>query len=177
MPGTAEYDALVAKLDAFSQRVEHAQREWLTCRRGCDQCCRQSRSAFAVELEQIRKYVAEQSTEFRTDLKRRLNSQDVQAGERCIFLNEEGSCDVYPVRPIICRTHGPAVQMAEQGLVWCELNFAELNPQDVADLVPDGSVLDVNLVNQMLALINQQYVHEHGGQPYAPLTTLVSESD
>jgi len=67
--------------------------------------------------------------------------------------------------------------MAEQGLVWCELNFAELNPQDVADLVPDGSVLDVNLVNQMLALINQQYVHEHGGQPYAPLTTLVSESD
>jgi len=69
---------------------------------------------------------------------------------------------VYPVRPMICRTHGPAVRV-DEALAWCALNFAGLSVPEVEAAVPASSVLSVELVNRMLVVVNTQFVEAAGG--------------
>lgn len=169
MPGRVEYQALLAKVDAFSARVEAQQAEGLNCRPGCDGCCRLERSAWAVELDNIRRWLTLQPPHRRASLASRRDQPEVRGGERCVFLDDDGQCAIYPVRPIICRTHGPVARMPDGGLAWCELNFPGLPPEVVAERVPAGAVLDIDLLNRMLALVNARFVAHAGGPDRAPL--------
>jgi uncharacterized protein len=162
MPGTAELQALVEKVDAFARRAEDGQARWLQCKRGCDGCCRTRRTAWAVEIHRLTEYVATLGPE-RDDLVARRADPQVVGGERCVFLDADGGCAVYPVRPILCRTHGPAAVTSEGDLVWCGLNFAELDPETVLDHIPADSVLQLNTLETLLALINQRFVAARPG--------------
>lgn len=158
MPGRAEYQALIAKVDAFSARVDAAQGRWLRCGAGCDGCCRLRRSAWAVELDHLRQTVERLPPARRAALAARRRDPAVQAGERCVMLDPDGRCAVYAARPLICRTHGPAVRRPDGGLSWCGLNFEGLGADAVADAIPADGVLDLELLNRMLALINRRYL-------------------
>ena len=158
MPGTAELQALVVKVDAFARRAEEGQSRWLQCKRGCDGCCRTRRTAWAVEIHRLSGYVATLPPEVRARLTARRADPSVVAGERCVFLDADGGCDAYPARPILCRTHGPAAVTSEGDLVWCGLNFAGLDPESVLDAIPPDSVLQLNTLETLLALINQRFV-------------------
>lgn len=158
MPGRAEYQALIAKVDAFGARVTADQGSWLRCGAGCDGCCRLRRSAWAVELDHLRRFVEQLPPERRAALAARRDAPEVRAGERCVMLDADGRCAVYPARPLICRTHGPAVRLPGGELSWCGLNFAGLEPEAVAEAVPADAVLDLELLNRMLALVNARFV-------------------
>jgi Fe-S-cluster containining protein len=134
-----------------------------------------SRNAFAVEIAQIRRYLQLLPQGKRNQIASRIENEDILGGERCIFLDDSGQCDVYPVRPVICRTHGPAVRMPEQNLAWCELNFSGLTEEQVSQLVPAQAILDVELINRILALINHKYVEAYGGPARLPLTALFNQ--
>ena len=175
--GRVQYRALVAKVDSFAQDVTESQSQWLTCDAGCSGCCQNRRSAFAVENAEIRAYLNLQPKGLRAQLSERLTTQAVRNGERCIFLNESDRCDVYPVRPIICRTHGPAVKLPDGELAWCALNFEDMTNDEVVASVPSHSILDIDLINQMLAIINQQFLTAAGGEPYSPLESILDGSD
>ncbi len=146
-------------MDAFSARVESAQARWLRCGRGCDSCCHTRRSAWAVEIDAIHRYVAGLPLDTQTELRGRLDAEAVVAGERCVFLDPDGACAIYPARPVLCRTHGPAVRI-EGDLVWCALNFEGLDP---ADLLNDDDILDGDRLNLMLLLVNRQFVADNPG--------------
>ncbi len=161
MPDPA-YAALLAKVDAFTERVTTLQSEWLKCARGCDACCRTRRTAWAVEVDALRAHVATLSEARRTELSDRRHAPDVRAGERCVFLDDDGSCAVYAARPLLCRTHGPAVRV-EQALAWCALNFEGLDATGVSERVPIEGVLDLDRLNTMLALVNAQHLAAHPG--------------
>ncbi len=163
MPGRAEYQALIDKVDAFAARVDAAQGRWLRCGAGCDGCCRLRRSAWAVEIDRLRAYIADLPAERRAELAARRADPAVQAGERCVMLDADGRCAVYAARPLICRTHGPAVRLPGGELTWCGLNFEGLTPDAVAEAVPADGVLDLELVNRMLALINARFVAARPG--------------
>lgn len=170
MPGRAEYEALLNRVDAFAARAEAGQRDWLVCAPGCDGCCRTARSAWAVEIEHLRRFVALLPPARRAELAARRADPAVRRGARCVFLDPDGRCAVYPARPLICRTHGPAVRTPDGALSWCGLNFADLPPEAVAEAVPGDSVLDLELLNRMLALINDRFLAgaaAHGEAPPA----------
>lgn len=163
MPGRAEYQALIAKVDAFAARVEAAQGRWLRCGAGCDGCCRLRRSAWAVEIDHLRTHIESLPPARRAELAARRTAPEVVAGERCVMLDPDGRCAVYAARPLICRTHGPAVRLPDGGLTWCGLNFEGLTPEAVADAVPADGVLDLDLLNRMLALINGRFLDARPG--------------
>jgi len=43
-----------------------------------------------------------------------------------------GACDLYPFRPLVCRTFGPPLPMPEGGFAVCELCFNGAAPETVA---------------------------------------------
>lgn len=55
---------------------------------------------------------------------------------------ETGACDLYPWRPITCRTFGPAVRAAGDALGHCELCYEGAAPEQIeacqVDFDPDG---------------------------------------
>jgi Fe-S-cluster containining protein len=91
----AEVDREVAPLAALH-------RKRLQCRRGCADCCVDDLTVFAVEAERIRRahgpLLAEGSPASRG---------------RCAFLDREGGCRVYDVRPYVCRTQGLPLRWVE----------------------------------------------------------------
>lgn len=55
--------------------------------------------------------------------------------EACIFLDEEGGCGIYSVRPIICRTHG---------VCYFSSNDTEY---EICDIIPSWQANKINMLN------------------------------
>lgn len=157
------YAKLIAKVDRFHTEVEG--RSPLACCRGCDACCRVELSVCAVEASRIDEYLraAEDGVRSRVAARAQAARSDPP---RCVMLDDEGSCAVYAVRPMVCRTQGMALRypprtfpedavMARDGagsdIVWCPLNYR--------DTPPEGrDVLEAGRLDEMLALINLDHV-------------------
>jgi Fe-S-cluster containining protein len=157
--------------------VQAEQGKWLVCNRGCDGCCRTRRTAWRVELDHIEKHLAQRPSTLIETLQIRREHPDVLEGQRCIFLSDEGHCDIYEARPVICRTHGPVVRIDAQELTWCELNFDSPEGLEMISSLREDSILNLELLNGMLALINRQFCQQETKLERAPLeTTLDRES-
>jgi Fe-S-cluster containining protein len=174
-PRSSRYGELIARLDAFDARVQAAQGLYLRCAAGCDACCRLRRTAFPVEVAAIRAHVDDLPPEERAVLRARRDAPDVRAGERCVFLGLDGRCAVYAVRPVVCRTHGPAIR-TDDGLSYCALNFTALAPEAVETALPADAILNLELVNRMLVLIDAAYRSEAGLPATVPIRLDLSEA-
>ena len=97
----------------------------LACSSGCNTCCYQLVPVIWSEWEYIEAYLKEKNlkgviynrekkviqkwTRYKTDNKTWLTKDPAKPfhdwrGKKCIFLNHFGKCDIYPVRPMNCRT-------------------------------------------------------------------------
>jgi len=161
--------AVRARVDAFVTKAEQAQAPFLKCAAGCAQCCKVERAAFTVEVDAIRRWLKEHP-----DVRAAARAHPRQT-DRCVFLDAQDRCAVYPVRPMICRTHGPAVRL-DDALAWCGLNFEGLSAEQVIAAVPTSSVLSVELVNRMLVVVNAQFVEATGAAPRAPLRDALNDT-
>ncbi|MEZ4467047.1 MAG: YkgJ family cysteine cluster protein [bacterium] len=175
MSSRAEHAALLAKVDAFSAAVVAGQGPWLACRRGCDGCCRLRRTAWAVEVDALRAHVQTLSPDVQAALSARRSDPAVVAGERCVFLDPDGACAVYDARPVICRTHGPAVSSADGGVQWCDLGFGGLDVAGVVERVPPGSILDLDRLNTLLAVVNARFLAARPGPARLPLDAALED--
>lgn len=81
--------------------TRHADR--LGCRRGCSDCCIDGLTVLQLEADRI---VAAHVELLRTEA-------PAPAG-RCAFLDAEGACRVYDVRPYVCRTQGVPLRWFEE---------------------------------------------------------------
>jgi Fe-S-cluster containining protein len=95
-----------------SDMIEEAGGDWL-CRRGCDGCCRSLAalpSATAEEWAQIDTFLSQMSPSEQSEIVERANEalqRTGAPGHTCPFLHlQAGTCRIYPVRPIACRTYG-----------------------------------------------------------------------
>ncbi|MBU1431623.1 YkgJ family cysteine cluster protein [Myxococcota bacterium] len=157
----AAYQDLLDKVDAFSAHAVEGQGPYLRCARGCDQCCRQPRTVFAVELAHLRAWIADHPEAV-------IGLPVADEGPRCPMLKADGACAVYPARPIICRTHGPAARV-DEALSYCALNFEGLSASAIEGLIPASSVLNLGLLNTLLVLLNQQHLATHPGPARADI--------
>ncbi len=111
----ASYQSLCRIID---QQFELALKSYgwqMNCRKGCDQCCTLT-SVMPLEAHAIKNYLTQQSWPWR---------EQIAAGgdKQCIFLHRH-ECLIYPVRPLICRSHGLFLRMDPNTIVpSCSRNF------------------------------------------------------
>lgn len=104
--------------DAFDTELQARQDAGapVACDRGCAICCAIRVTATAPEVLHIARHLREADPEVCARLLRRLvaadvNTRDASADERvctgtvCPFIDEDGACAIYPVRPLACRGH------------------------------------------------------------------------
>lgn len=96
----------------------------VSCKKGCSACCHMEVEITTDETEVLmdllrqghqidRARLQKQSTYALQDPQWR---QGVHLDNRCVFLNDEGSCSVYESRPMMCRRHSvtsPAVNCSD----------------------------------------------------------------
>jgi uncharacterized protein len=149
------YRALVERVDGFVARVESRHPTDLQCRPGCDGCCRVRLTVTAVEASAIEAWAAALADDDRRALAEAARAPDAPTAPRCAALDPAGRCRIYPVRPLVCRSHGVPIRLRDpRGLpviTACELNFTAAGPA-AAD--PD-CVLDQELVSTTLGLIDR----------------------
>jgi Fe-S-cluster containining protein len=61
--------------------------------------------------------------------------------EPCPVLDlEQGTCDLYEHRPILCRTFGPPMRTPEQNLATCELCYIQASTEEIAACELDPAI-------------------------------------
>ncbi|MBC8379143.1 MAG: YkgJ family cysteine cluster protein [Planctomycetes bacterium] len=95
--------------------------------------------------------------------------------KECRFLDTDGHCQIYPFRPLICRTHGlPLVYWHDEtdppgyGVMFCEKNFAS---SDEIDFSPDNT-LNMDEVNEKLARLNLAFIEKNQDLRLEPTTRI-----
>lgn len=108
------------------------------CRDSCPGCCHLAVHATYPESVAVAKVLTEPQqirlTEYiaslkavlpeLTSLKKYLKKHRQELGP-CPFLNVQGSCSIYPVRPLSCRA-----LLSTRPAAWCTVDFSELNEWD-----------------------------------------------
>jgi len=168
----SEYQSLLGEVDELSSRlsIEHAAD--LRCRKGCSGCCTDL-SVLPIEWCSIRSGL----TGGREWL---LERQPREAGV-CPFLVDR-ACGIYPLRPLICRTHGlplayrvesydaagKRLESEEWQLCWCGLNFARFTPETFRAAFPADSVVNMDELNRRLLELNRRFVASPEGKGFRP---------
>lgn len=156
------YRQLVTDIDELAEKLVTTRfSHVLQCRPGCDECCMRF-SVLPLEAAIIVEAIQSVPLAEQAD------------NEKCMLLYG-GFCQVYDVRPIICRTQGLPLGYVdeEKGIIEvsaCQLNFAADYPLDSDDL------LYMDAFNRRLAELNLEYcqVVKIEPQQRLPFNTLAS---
>jgi uncharacterized protein len=83
--------------------------------------------------------------------------------ESCAFL-KNSLCQIYPIRPLICRTHGLLLAYGKdddplaKDVTFCELNFTKSIPK-----LTEKNVLDMDELNIELVRLNEKFLKSYDG--------------
>lgn len=158
MTATDRYRDLRSRVDRMADDLAQLHGARLVCRPGCAGCC-VNLTVFPVEyaaiLEDLRAAGAK--------------GLQLDPSAACAFL-KDNLCQIYPHRPIICRTHGLPIAFTNSDLAepeisvsFCPLNFASLDLDEYQ--FGAESTLDLDAVNAELAWINAEYEPGHEAEP------------
>lgn len=171
MPGLENYLALVQRVDELCSATHSQFEEEISCRPGCDACCRHL-SIFAVEGAALREALSALPPPEAAEL---LEAASAATPEGPCPLLRNGLCRLYEARPIICRTHGLPLLVnrdGESGVDFCPENFTGL------DKIPGSAVIDLERLNSILTAVNALFLQ---GSPGAGRVTiaqaLLAETD
>jgi uncharacterized protein len=145
------YYNLVAKVDSLCTDIMKQCADSLSCRKGCDACCRHF-SIFWVEAVSLAKYVANLPRKQAAFL--RAKAQNLSGQDVCPLL-ENGVCTIYETRPIICRTHGLPILTrgnTKHIIDFCPRNFTQV------ETIPGHLVIDLDQLTTTLVAINALFV-------------------
>ncbi len=143
------YDKLLSALDEESARLSSRFESEVVCRAGCSACCKVPRSVLPLEAEYILR-----NNNLDKETKETIKKNAAESGN-CPFLIND-LCAVYPLRPVICRTHGlPLLYFFEEeeryAITHCELNFIGRETG-----FKDGEYLNMETINAGLRLLNEK---------------------
>jgi uncharacterized protein len=156
MPGLENYRALLLRVDEMCSQTAARFDSQITCRPGCDACCRHL-SIFAVEAAALHRALCLLPAP-EADFIRQAASV-AQPESPCPLLHG-GLCLLYQARPIICRTHGLPLLVNRDGA--SGIDFCPENFRGVAS-IPGSAVLDLDRLNATLAAINTLFLRSFPG--------------
>lgn len=120
---------LAESIDRRFERIRGRHGERIACRAGCTACCRARLSITRIEAARLRDELRSGPAERRAAIAARAGRP---GREHCPALDDHGRCDVYDVRPLICRSFGvPLRRRREVPLIQpprldvCDLNFTD----------------------------------------------------
>jgi len=150
------YEELVRKIDLFCADLSNKFGSRLQCRPGCALCCGRDIEVLPVEFHFVRS---------RPDLSDAAlqRGPGFQRQDTCAFL-QRNRCTVYPLRPVICRTHGlPLLVRSAAGEQrdCCPLNAAPLG----LDTLARSELLDLETLNTLLSAVNLLFCRQTGLEP------------
>lgn len=160
------YKRLLGKIDTKFADIVSRQGVHMRCASGCSTCCMRGLTVAAVEAAHIRARLAEDQA-----MRERVQTAAGQGGPMgCEFLDKQGACTIYDVRPVVCRSHGVPLTVkldtdADAWRQYCPLNFEGI---DVESL-PELDTMNLDTLNTLLSLINRQLVGD-GPSERLPLT-------
>lgn len=153
---------LFLKVDTFFARAQGKYGEAITCRAGCDDCCRRRFSVTTIEAAAIVEALDRLPAEERRRVAARAADPE---GTVCPALGEDGRCAVYEARPTICRTHGLPIRFTEQKagrslpvVDACPKNFVG---RDLGAIEP-ASVLDQATLSTVLVALDAAHADAAG---------------
>lgn len=93
----------------------------------CGQCCIASGDYYVFmteqEAENIRRFLGLSRNWFRRRYVERLEEGELVASsgldDSCVFLDRDGHCRIYPVRPLQCRTYPFWPEVVHSASSWC----------------------------------------------------------
>lgn len=165
----AAYRALLAKVDAKFADIHDRHRPDMACGAGCHACCAPDLTVSLVEKSSIAEHI--RTTPGLPEHLAALDSDRPHGAVRCRFLDADGCCAIYAVRPVICRSHGaptrvpPSPTRTSGHLSVCSLNFCD----GALDRLPAGDCIDVETLNTLLFVIGRRFDGQDDGTRY-PLT-------
>ena len=146
------YRELAARVDAFFARVAARHPDDVRCAPGCASCCHARLTVTTVEADAVAALVRELPAEARARLAETAARPVDPAAVRCPALDDDGRCQVYAARPLVCRSHGVPVRLATL-VSACRLNFTARGPA-AADA---DCILDQTQLSATLALIDRAH--------------------
>jgi Fe-S-cluster containining protein len=147
----ANYRNLIARIDSLCSGITAALGDQITCSAGCSSCCT-SITIFPVEAAAMREALDALPEEQAAAIKAHVASH--ADGERCPLLHQH-RCQLYEVRPIICRTHGLPITYTSEGT-----RFSDCCPLNLSDghTLSGANVVDLDKLNTLLAAVNSIYL-------------------
>ena len=148
--------AVYQKVDGFFARVAARYPHDLACASGCADCCAPDLTLTPLEADAIDAFLRALDAETRARLAHRAASSD---GSACAALDAERRCAIYPVRPLVCRSHGVVIRVDPDSakkralpvLDTCPKNFSD---RDLASV--DGDcVLDQRTLSTLVAALHR----------------------
>ena len=95
--------SLHARVDAEATSLAANQGSRITCHRGCQPCCQDDLSVFVIEADLIE-----------AGAKTLLEVEKPHPPGACVFLDGDGACRIYSLRPFVCRTQGLPLRWFEE---------------------------------------------------------------
>lgn len=140
------YKVLCSYCDNFFQTVMARYSSFINCHKGCSGCC-QLESVNALEIYSILRFLKSQPL---------LTNKTSGDQKSCVLLNDN-YCMIYPVRPLICRTHGLLLksnEFTQPAIHSCMKNFIDTKVIG-NDYIFDSDRITSNLVrlNYVFCLI------------------------
>jgi hypothetical protein len=153
-----EYQYFIQRLDKACQAIQDTYAAEIACRRGCaGNCCRIHLSIFAVEAVALARALKKLPAEmFGRIREKAINT--TRYGP-CPLL-ENGACLMYPLRLVICRTHGLPMRTeyrGRQSIGFCQKNFQHRKT------IPEDDVMDLEAINAELMSLNRAFAEEYHG--------------
>jgi Fe-S-cluster containining protein len=167
------FDALCTKVDDFAARVQASHADEMSCRVGCDGCCRTRLTVTSLEAEAIRRAlsaIAAIAPQTRASIASLTARAADPANPRCAALDDDGRCTIYAARPLVCRSHGVPIRVRSHSgskkarlpvVQACALNFVARGPAAVAP----GDVLDQETLSTVLFALDAALAQVRGTPP------------
>lgn len=149
----AALEAVFDKVDGFFNRVAARYPGELACQAGCHGCCAPGLTLTPVEAEAVVRYLGTLDDETRLQIATQAKTAE---DTRCSALTAGGRCAIYPVRPLVCRSHGVVIRLsgptrqALPVLDCCPLNF---RGRDLAEIDAD-CILEQRTLSTLLAAVH-----------------------
>ncbi len=142
--------ALYNEVDTVVRYLEALHGTRLRCGLGCTSCCVDALTVWSVEAENIRIRCS--------DL---LTAGEPHPPGACAFLDDAGSCRIYPWRPYVCRTQGLPLHWTEEQEDGAVVAFRDICPENEpgvpVEKLDEDSCWQIGPVEELLAAAQIEY--------------------